>query len=106
MGQQGANYDPLNPPPPPAVPELHSLREFLDQMTETSPLGVELREDHTSLRSGETISGLARDQRRGGQPGRACWAASLQWGHARRAGRRHDGGDAGFPARDRSAYQS
>jgi len=59
MGQQGANYDPLNPPPPPAVPELHSLREFLDQMTETSPLGVELREDHTSLRSGETISGLA-----------------------------------------------
>jgi len=59
LSQQGAGYDPLNPPPPPAVPDLHSLREFLDQMTETSPLGLELREDHTSLRSGETISGLA-----------------------------------------------
>ena len=59
LGRQGASYDPLNPPPPPAVPELHSLREFLDQMTETSPLGVELREDRTTLRSGETINGLA-----------------------------------------------
>jgi len=57
--QQGATYDPLNPPPPPAVPDLHSLREFLDQMRETSPLGIELREDHTKLRSGESISGLA-----------------------------------------------
>ncbi len=28
--QQGTSYDPLNPPPPPAVPDLHSLREFLD----------------------------------------------------------------------------
>jgi hypothetical protein len=59
LGQQGAGYDPLNPPPPPAVLDLHSLREFLDQMTETSPLGVELREDRTNLRSGETINGLA-----------------------------------------------
>jgi len=57
---QTTDYDALNPPQQPvAVPDLHSLREFMDQMTETSPLGLELREDHTSLNSGETVNGLA-----------------------------------------------
>lgn len=56
---EGTSYDPLNPPPPPAVPDLHSLREFLDQMSESSSLGIELHEDRTTLRSGESISGLA-----------------------------------------------
>ena len=41
------------------VPDLHSLREFLDQMTQTSPLGVELREDRSELKTGETVNGLA-----------------------------------------------
>ena len=59
LSPQGAGYDALNPPPPPAVPELHSLREFLDEMTGTSALGAELREDHATLRSGERINGLA-----------------------------------------------
>jgi hypothetical protein len=59
IGRQAPGYDPLNPPPPPAVPDLHSLREFLDQMTETSPLGVELREDQSKLKTGERVSGLA-----------------------------------------------
>ncbi len=59
IGRQAPDYDPLNPPPPPAVPDLHSLREFLDQMTETSSLGVELREDQSKLKTGERVSGLA-----------------------------------------------
>jgi len=59
IGRQDLGYDPLNPPPPPAVPDLHSLREFLDQMTQTSPLGVELREDRSKLKTGETVNGLA-----------------------------------------------
>lgn len=58
-GQPGTSDDTFKPTLPPAVPCLHSLREFLDQMTETSPLGVELREDHTTLRGGEAINGLA-----------------------------------------------
>ncbi len=58
-GRQAPDYDPLNPPPPPAVPDVHSLREFLDQMTETSPLGVELREEQSKLKTGERVSGLA-----------------------------------------------
>jgi len=59
LDQQGASNEPLNYSPPPAVPDLHSLREFMDQMTETSRLGIELREDGSTLRSSETTSRLA-----------------------------------------------
>ncbi len=59
VGGQVPGYEPLNPQSPAAVPNLHSLREFLDQMSQASPLGVELREDQSKLKSGETVSGLA-----------------------------------------------
>ena len=55
--KQTVDYDGTNAPP--VMPEVHSLREFMDQMTETSPLGIELREERTSLKNGETVSGLA-----------------------------------------------
>ena len=58
LSKQTVDYDGSNSPPP-VMPDLHSLREFMDQMTETSPLGLELREERTSLKNGETVSGLA-----------------------------------------------
>jgi S1-C subfamily serine protease len=39
-------------------PQLHSLQEFMDEENETSPLGVELREDQRKLNSGEIANGL------------------------------------------------
>ncbi|MGD0074142.1 MAG: PDZ domain-containing protein [Candidatus Binataceae bacterium] len=54
---QGA-YDQLSATPP-SVPDLHSLREFLDQMSESSSLGIELREDQAKLKNGDNINGLA-----------------------------------------------
>ncbi|HTY53990.1 MAG TPA: PDZ domain-containing protein [Candidatus Binataceae bacterium] len=55
---QTADYDGFNSAPP-VVPNLRSLREFMDQMNDASPLGLELREERSSLKTGETISGLA-----------------------------------------------
>ena len=39
-------------------PQLHSLREFLDEENQPPPLGVELREDQRKLDSGEIANGL------------------------------------------------
>jgi PDZ domain len=39
-------------------PQLHSLQEFINEGDETSPLGVELREDQRKLNSGEVANGL------------------------------------------------
>jgi PDZ domain len=39
-------------------PKLHSLQEFISEGDESSPLGVELREDQRKLNSGEIANGL------------------------------------------------
>ena len=39
-------------------PQLHSLREFIDEENQPAPLGVELREDQRKLDSGEIANGL------------------------------------------------
>jgi S1-C subfamily serine protease len=39
-------------------PQLHSLQEFMSEDDETSPLGLELREDRRKLKSGEVADGL------------------------------------------------
>ena len=39
-------------------PQLHSLQEFISEGDESSPLGVELREDQRKLNSGEIANGL------------------------------------------------
>ncbi len=39
-------------------PQLHTLQEFINEGDETSPLGVELREDQRKLNSGEVANGL------------------------------------------------
>jgi S1-C subfamily serine protease len=39
-------------------PQLHSLQEFINEGSPSSPLGVELREDHRKLSSGEVANGL------------------------------------------------
>jgi hypothetical protein len=44
-----------NPPP---APHLHSLREFMSEGTDTSPIGLELREDRRKLSGGGQADGL------------------------------------------------
>jgi hypothetical protein len=39
-------------------PQLHSLQEFMSEGDETSPLGIEMREDRRKLSSGEVADGL------------------------------------------------
>jgi S1-C subfamily serine protease len=39
-------------------PQLHSLQEFIHEGDESSPLGVELREERRKLNSGEVADGL------------------------------------------------
>ena len=39
-------------------PQLHSLQEFISEGDETSPLGIEVREDRRKLNSGEVADGL------------------------------------------------
>jgi hypothetical protein len=39
-------------------PQLHSLQEFISEVDNTSPLGVELREERRKLRSGSEADGL------------------------------------------------
>ena len=39
-------------------PQLHSLQEFVSEGDESSPLGVQLREDQRKLNSGEIANGL------------------------------------------------
>ena len=39
-------------------PQLHSLQEFMSEGDQTSPLGVQLREDQRKLNSGEVANGL------------------------------------------------
>jgi hypothetical protein len=39
-------------------PQLHSLQEFINEGDETSPLGVQLREDQRKLSDGEVANGL------------------------------------------------
>jgi hypothetical protein len=41
------------------VPRLHTLNEFLSETSDTSPIGVELREDVCKLNSGAKAEGLA-----------------------------------------------
>jgi C-terminal processing protease CtpA/Prc len=44
---------------PGSVPRLHTLNEFLSETSETSPIGVELREDICKLNNGAKAEGLA-----------------------------------------------
>jgi len=44
---------------PGSVPRLHTLNEFLSETSETSPIGVELREDVCKLNDGAKAEGLA-----------------------------------------------
>lgn len=46
-----------NPAAPPAA-NLHSLQEFMNQGADSSPIGVELREDRRQLKSGQQADGL------------------------------------------------
>ena len=39
-------------------PQLHSLQEFMEEGSETSPLGIEVREDQRKLKDGEVADGL------------------------------------------------
>lgn len=45
--------------PQPLDPRLYSLQDFVSQGSDQSPIGVELREDRTKLKSGQEVTGLA-----------------------------------------------
>lgn len=49
-------------------PQLHSLQEFINEGDESSPLGVDLREDQRKLNSGEIANGLTIIAVRKGSP--------------------------------------
>jgi hypothetical protein len=54
--KDAAEYENQQNPPP--APHLHSLREFMSEGTDTSPIGLELREDRRKLSGGGQADGL------------------------------------------------
>jgi hypothetical protein len=54
-----AAYQDAQNPANAGIPNLHSLNEFVSEMTEQAPFGAELREDRAKLSSGEEVTGLA-----------------------------------------------
>jgi PDZ domain len=51
-----------------AAPRLHSLQEFMSEGTDDSPIGLELREDTRTLKTGERADGLLILKVRSGSP--------------------------------------
>ena len=51
-------YEAAQNPAPMRPPKLHTLQEFMAEANDSSPIGVELREDRRKLSSGEQADGL------------------------------------------------